>query len=429
MRTVVAGDTIGGVPVTIEPAIEVGNIFKLGTRYSVPLGATYLDEKGNEQPIWMGSYGIGPARIVAAAVEQYADEHGISWPRSLAPFDVHLVALGKAGYARARGRRPRLRDARAAATSTSSTTTATSAPGEKFADAELLGCPLRLTVGRRSLESGEIEVQMRRGREQAPPLPLGAEPEALLRRPRRAVAEPPLEPPAARDSGPTPRRGRAGARRGSPSARLSGLDRSGPPPPQTEAGAPLNPWTIPNAIGFVRLALIPVFLVVALSSDDGQRRARRDAVRGDRLGRLRGRDRRARDAPVQPARRADGPRHRPPAGRLGRGRLLALRAAAALGARRCSRRARSLMLLLGRYALRRGVELRINWPGRLAVAPVMGGLFFPMTGLARLGEVLLYIGLALALVATALYARSGRRELAAGSSRLRLSFSDRREPE
>ncbi len=76
---------------TIEPAIEVGNIFKLGTRYSEPLGATFLDEQGREQPIQMGSYGIGPARIVAAAVEQYADEHGISWPRALAPFDVHLV--------------------------------------------------------------------------------------------------------------------------------------------------------------------------------------------------------------------------------------------------------------------------------------------------------------------------------------------------
>ena len=86
-----------GQPLTIEPAIEIGNIFKLGTRYSEPLGAAYLDEHGEEHPVWMGCYGIGPARIVAAAVEQYADEHGISWPRALAPFDVHLVALGKPG--------------------------------------------------------------------------------------------------------------------------------------------------------------------------------------------------------------------------------------------------------------------------------------------------------------------------------------------
>ena len=86
-----------GHPIRIEPAIEVGNIFKLGTRYSEPFGATYLDESGNEQLIWMGSYGIGPARISAAAVEQFADEQGISWPRTISPFDVHLVGLGKPG--------------------------------------------------------------------------------------------------------------------------------------------------------------------------------------------------------------------------------------------------------------------------------------------------------------------------------------------
>src|SRR5207253_5746448 len=80
-----------------QAAIEVGNIFMLGTRYSEPLGARYLDEHGDEHPIWMGSYGIGPARIVAAAVEQFADEHGISWPRSLAPFAVHLVVIGGDG--------------------------------------------------------------------------------------------------------------------------------------------------------------------------------------------------------------------------------------------------------------------------------------------------------------------------------------------
>ena len=86
----------GGHAIRIEPAIEIGNIFKLGTRYSEPLGATYLDESGREQPIVMGSYGIGPARVAAAAVEQFADDKGISWPRAIAPWDVHLVALGKA---------------------------------------------------------------------------------------------------------------------------------------------------------------------------------------------------------------------------------------------------------------------------------------------------------------------------------------------
>ena len=98
VRSVEAGDRCpSGGTIRIEPAIEVGNIFKLGTRYSEPLAATYLDVDGTDRHIWMGSYGIGPARIAAAAVEQCADEQGISWPRSLAPFDVELVALGREG--------------------------------------------------------------------------------------------------------------------------------------------------------------------------------------------------------------------------------------------------------------------------------------------------------------------------------------------
>ena len=151
--------------ITIEPAIEVGNIFKLGVRYSEPLGARYLDEQGEEQLIWMGSYGIGPARVVAAAVEQGADEHGIAWPRALAPFDVELVTLGKEGeQARtiADGLYDELREAGLDVIYDDRSASA----GEKFADAELLGCPLRLTVGKRSVEAGELEVQVRRGREQ-----------------------------------------------------------------------------------------------------------------------------------------------------------------------------------------------------------------------------------------------------------------------
>jgi len=166
VRAVEPGDTSpSGGTIHVEPAIEIGNIFKLGTRYSEPLRATYLDESGAEHPIWMGSYGIGPARIMAAAVEQFADEQGISWPRSVAPFDVHLVALGKPGEEAlevAEGLYGELGalgldviyDDRAAS------------PGEKFADAELLGVPLRLTVGRKGIESGEVEAQVRRGREQ-----------------------------------------------------------------------------------------------------------------------------------------------------------------------------------------------------------------------------------------------------------------------
>jgi prolyl-tRNA synthetase len=180
IRTVLQGDTIGGKPVTIEPAIEVGNIFKLGTRFSEPLGASYLDEEGREQPIWMGSYGIGPARIVAAAVEQFADENGISWPRSLAPFAVHLVGLGKQGTPE-REAAERVYSLLSGGGVEVLYDDRDLGPGEKFADAELLGCPLRLTVGRRSLESGEIEVQIRRGREQAPGLALDGDPAELLR--------------------------------------------------------------------------------------------------------------------------------------------------------------------------------------------------------------------------------------------------------
>jgi prolyl-tRNA synthetase len=165
VRTVEVGDTVGGTPIRIEPAIEVGNIFKLGTRYSEPLGATYLDEGGKEHAIWMGSYGLGPARIAAAAVEQFADEHGISWPRAIAPFDVELVGLGKEGT-----------EERALAEQLYGELRETGldvlyddrdiGPGGKFADAELLGVPLRLTVGKRTLENGEVEAQVRRGRDQ-----------------------------------------------------------------------------------------------------------------------------------------------------------------------------------------------------------------------------------------------------------------------
>jgi prolyl-tRNA synthetase len=163
-----------GQALTLEPAIEVGNIFKLGTRYSDPLGATYLDEHGAELPIWMGSYGIGPARVVAAAVEQFADEHGISWPAALAPFAVHLLAVGQSGTPE-RDAAERLYGRLVAAGVDVIYDDRHAGPGEKFADADLLGCPIRLTVGRRALESGGIEVNLRRTRTQAESLPLQAD--------------------------------------------------------------------------------------------------------------------------------------------------------------------------------------------------------------------------------------------------------------
>jgi prolyl-tRNA synthetase len=162
VRRVEAGDTVNGNAIRIEPAIEIGNIFKLGTRYSEPLGATYLDEGGKEQLIVMGSYGIGPARLAAAAVEQHGDGRGISWPRSIAPWDVELVALGKEGT-------PEREAAEALYAELDATDLKVlyddrdAGGGSKFADAELIGCPLRLTVGKRSLESGRAEAQARRG--------------------------------------------------------------------------------------------------------------------------------------------------------------------------------------------------------------------------------------------------------------------------
>jgi prolyl-tRNA synthetase len=163
VRAVVAGDTApGGGTIEIEPAIEVGNIFKLGTKYSEPLGATYLDESGEEHPVVMGSYGIGPARIVAAAIEQGADQRGIVWPAAIAPWQVHLVSLAKPGEPEreaaeqlyeelgARGLEVLYDDREAGA-------------GEKLTDAELLGCPLRLVVGRRGLAKGVVEASERAG--------------------------------------------------------------------------------------------------------------------------------------------------------------------------------------------------------------------------------------------------------------------------
>ena len=165
VRSVEAGDTCpNGADIRIEPAIEVGNIFKLGKRYSEPLDATYLDENGAEQHLWMGSYGIGPARIIAAAVEQFADDVGISWPRVLAPFDVELVTLGKEGE-EAREVAERLYGELAEEGLDVIYDDRDASPGEKFADAELLGCPLRLTVGRKGIEAGEVETQIRRGQE------------------------------------------------------------------------------------------------------------------------------------------------------------------------------------------------------------------------------------------------------------------------
>jgi prolyl-tRNA synthetase len=159
IREVREGDTCPncGGRLRLQTAIEVGHIFKLGTHYSEPLEATFLDEDGKEKHLVMGSYGIGPARTMAAVVEQHHDEHGIQWPSSIAPYDVHLVALPGVEE-QAEQVATKLdeagddvllddRDQRA---------------GEKFADADLIGLPVRVTVGKKTLEDGAVDIRSRR---------------------------------------------------------------------------------------------------------------------------------------------------------------------------------------------------------------------------------------------------------------------------
>jgi prolyl-tRNA synthetase len=165
VRTVEAGDTApGGGKIELERAIEIAGIFKLGARYSEVLGATYLDEHGDERPIVMGCYGIGPARVAAAAIEQGADERGIVWPRSIAPWDVHLVGLGRSDDETTQAADALYRElGEAGARVVYDDRDA--GPGEKLTDAELLGCPLRLVVGKKALADGMVEAQARRSGE------------------------------------------------------------------------------------------------------------------------------------------------------------------------------------------------------------------------------------------------------------------------
>ncbi len=161
VRTVEAGDTApGGEAIAIEPAIEVGNIFKLGTRYSEPLGATYSDEDGVEKPVVMGCYGMGPARIIAAAIEQRADERGIVWPKALAPWQVHLVSLAKAGEPEREAADKLYEELREGGIEVLYDEREAGA-GQKLTDAELIGCPLRIVVGRRGLANGVVEASER----------------------------------------------------------------------------------------------------------------------------------------------------------------------------------------------------------------------------------------------------------------------------
>src|SRR5437764_4474823 len=145
-----------GGTLRIQTAIEVGHIFKLGTFHSAAFGATFLDEDGREKPLVMGSYGIGLARTMAAVVEQSHDENGIVWPPSLAPYDAHVVVLAGAEEIALQAA-----EALAAAGLDVLLDDRDQRAGEKFADADLIGCPVRITAGRKSLEDGKVDVRNR----------------------------------------------------------------------------------------------------------------------------------------------------------------------------------------------------------------------------------------------------------------------------
>jgi prolyl-tRNA synthetase len=168
--SVVSGDPCPrcGAELSVDRGIEVGHVFQLGTKYSEALDATYTDDAGADHPMTMGCYGIGVSRIVTAVVEEHHDEHGIAWPEALAPYRVHLVALP--------GRGDTAEEVRAAADALYADLRVAgvsvlyddrdASPGVKFADADLLGMPVRVTVGAKGLARGVIERRSRATGEQ-----------------------------------------------------------------------------------------------------------------------------------------------------------------------------------------------------------------------------------------------------------------------
>ena len=170
-----------GHPMGVQRGIEVGNIFKLGTRYSEAMGATFLDRDGKKKPVIMGSYGIGSGRLMASVAEEHNDEHGLIWPISVAPYAVHLVVLDK--KAESQEQEGDVTDQPFAIANNLYGQFQSAgieilfddrneSPGVKFNDADLIGIPIRLTVSDRSLQSGGIEVK-RRDQEDKSIIPLG----------------------------------------------------------------------------------------------------------------------------------------------------------------------------------------------------------------------------------------------------------------
>jgi prolyl-tRNA synthetase len=167
LHTVLAGEACGvcGAALTVERVIEIGNIFKLGTKFSEALGARYLDETGQERPVVMGSYGIGPARIAAAAIEQRADADGIVWPANIAPFSIHIVVVGVRDEAQVAAAEALYAECREHGLD-ALLDDRNERPGVKFKDADLLGMPVRVTIGNAWVKSGLVELRARSSREE-----------------------------------------------------------------------------------------------------------------------------------------------------------------------------------------------------------------------------------------------------------------------
>ncbi|HHT91623.1 MAG: proline--tRNA ligase [Bacillota bacterium] len=166
LRETEPGDPCPRCVGTLEGArgIEVGQVFKLGTKYSRAMGATFLDESGAEKPVIMGCYGIGVGRTVAAVIEKNHDQDGIIWPLAIAPYQVIIVPVSMKDEAQAQAARKLYQELKAAGVEVV-LDDRDERPGVKFKDADLIGFPLRVTIGSRSLEQGEMEIVLRRTKE------------------------------------------------------------------------------------------------------------------------------------------------------------------------------------------------------------------------------------------------------------------------
>ncbi len=179
-----------GKPLGASRGVEVGNIFQLGTRYAESAGARFLDEHGNEQPIWMGSYGIGSGRLLACVAEEHRDRHGLRWPMTVSPFDVHLISLGGQSEAdrNAVAEADRIHDRLTEAGLEVLHDDRDERAGVKFADADLIGIPLRVVIARRALAEGGAEIRLR-GDRSSRNVPLERLAEVLIERRKALIDE------------------------------------------------------------------------------------------------------------------------------------------------------------------------------------------------------------------------------------------------